>query len=97
MPVFLVESALPEFTPEFAARIPAHRAVVNRLFVKGKLLTYAVNADRTKWWCTVTAENEYEVMEILSEMPIIEFLNPEIHDLMIYNGQEQVLPPISLN
>ena len=97
MTVFLVESDLPEMTPEFIAMIPAHRQVVNRLFAEGHLLMYAVSEERDKWWCTVKAETEMEVMDILSEMPLLKYLNPVIHPLMFFNGAEQMLPAIYLN
>lgn len=80
-----------------ASLIPSHRMVVNELFEEGKLVMYSVSADLTKWWCCISARDEYAVMEILGRMPIIEFLNPEIHDLMFYNGAEQLMPRISLN
>jgi hypothetical protein len=97
MPVFLVESKLPPFSAEMAALIPAHREVVNDLFLEGKLVMYSVAADRSKWWCGVHASDEFEVLDILSRMPIIKFLKPEIHDLMFYNGADQFIPRISLN
>jgi muconolactone delta-isomerase len=97
MSVFLVESELPSITQEFMSLLPQHREVVNRLFAEGKLLMYAVNEGRTKWWCSVKAEDEFEVMDVLSQMPLIRFLNPQISSLMSYNGTEQLLPGISLN
>ncbi len=97
MPVFLVESPLPPVNAEMASLIPQHREVVNELFAEGKLVSYAVAADLSKWWCCVQAKNEFEVMEILGQMPLIPFLKPEIHDLMFYNGADQLMPRISLN
>jgi hypothetical protein len=97
MPVFLVESKLPVFTAEMAALIPTHRAVVNDLFTEGKLVMYSVSAERDRWWCGVQAEDQFEVMEVLARMPIIQYLRPEIHDLMLYNGADQLMSRFSLN
>jgi muconolactone delta-isomerase len=97
MSVFLVESEIPQITEEFLNLLPRHRQVVNRLFAEGKLLMYAVNEERSRWWCSVKAEDEFQVMDILSEMPLIRFLDPQISPLMFYNGTEQLLPGISLN
>ncbi|MBS3913757.1 MAG: hypothetical protein KG003_04615 [Bacteroidetes bacterium] len=97
MSVYLVESELPDITEEFMLLLPKHREVVNKLFADGKLLMYAVDEDRSKWWCSVKADDEFEVMDILSKMPLIRFLDPQIHGLMFYNGSEQLLPVISLN
>ncbi len=97
MAVFIVESDIPELTPEFMQLIPEHMQVVQRLFSEEKILTYAVSEDRTRWWCHIEAEDEMEVMEILGQMPIMPFMRPQIHGLMIYNTAEIGLPKISLN
>lgn len=97
MAVFIVESDIPELTPEFMRLIPQHMQVVQRLFSEEKILTYAVSEDRTRWWCHIEAEDEMEVMEILGQMPIMPFMRPQIHGLMIYNTAELGLPKISLN
>ena len=97
MAVFIVESDIPELTPEFMQLIPEHMQVVQRLFAEEKILTYAVSEDRTRWWCHIEAEDEMEVMEILGQMPIMPFLRPKIHDLLFYNTAEIGLPKISLN
>lgn len=97
MAIFLVESPLPALTPGLAKIIPEHRAVVNELFQEGLLVMYTVSADRSKWWCAVQAENEFEVIEVLERMPLFPFLKPFIHDLMFFNGADQFIPRISLN
>ena len=97
MAVFIVESDIPELTPEFMRLIPEHMQVVQRLFSEEKILTYAVSEDRTRWWCHIEAEDEMEVMEILGQMPIMPFMRPQIHGLMIYNTAELGLPKMSLN
>jgi len=97
MEVYIVESPLPEITPEFMELIPEHREVINTLFEEGRLMVYAVSEDLSKWWCHISARDEYEVMEILGRMPIMPFLKPEVHSLMIYNGTELQMPRFSLN
>lgn len=97
MAVFIVESDIPELTPEFMRLIPEHMQVVQRLFSEEKILTYAVSEDRIRWWCHIEAEDEMEVMEILGQMPIMPYLRPKIHDLLFYNTAEIGLPKISLN
>jgi len=66
-------------------------------FERGVLHMYAVNDMVDKWWCTIEADSESDVMLVLSEMPIIEWLNPVVHGLMFYNSADQMIPPISLN
>lgn len=97
MDVYLVESELPELTPDFIQMLPRHRRALDRLLAEGKILLYAVHEDKKKLWCTIRAEDEFQAMEILGELPIVRFLKPVIYGLMIYNGSERVLPGISLN
>jgi len=97
MALFLVESEIPRMDESFARLIPKQREYVDELFQRGVMQMYAVNDGIDKWWCTIEADTESDVMLILSEMPIIEWLNPEVHGLMFYNSADQMIPPISLN
>jgi hypothetical protein len=97
MAVYIVESSIPEISNEMMLLIPKHMRIVQDLMEEEKVLTYAVSADRKKWWCHIKADSEFEVMEILSMMPIMPFLKPEIHPLLIYNNAEYNLPKFSLN
>lgn len=97
MNVFFVESKIPEMNQEMLALIPSHRRYVEELFSNGVLKMYAVSEDRTRWWCAIKASDEMEVMDILSQMPIIDFLKPEIHSLMFFDEAVSELPGYSLN
>lgn len=97
MRVFIVESVLPEMTPEIMVAIPGHRKVINRLFNEGKIVAYAVNDTKSKLWCHIKAMDEYEVMDILQQMPLISVLRPVIHSTVIYDGVEDLVPRFSLN
>lgn len=97
MALYLVESDILSMDESMAKLIPKQRMYVDDLFERGVMQMYAVNDGIDKWWCTIEAENETEVMLILSEMPIIEWLTPVVHGLMFYNSADQMIPPISLN
>jgi muconolactone delta-isomerase len=97
MPFFLVESDISPLNEGMARVIPKQRAYVDELFQRGVIHMYAVDEDLNKWWCTIEAESESEVLLVLSEMPIIEWLTPRVHGLMFYNSADQMIPPISLN
>jgi hypothetical protein len=97
MALFLVESEIAQMDERMTKLIPKQRRYVDELFQRGVLQMYAVNDEISKWWCTIEAESESEVLLILSEMPIIEWLNPVVHGLMFYNSADQMMPPISLN
>ncbi|MGV3559654.1 hypothetical protein [Larkinella arboricola] len=98
MSQFMVEFALPaEITEEFTVRIPLQRLKVNELMENGKLITYALSFDRQKLWCVVKAQTEFEVMEIVSEFPLINFMDPIITELMFNNIVSLRMPLFSLN
>ena len=97
MPLFLVESDIDPLNERMAMRSPQQRQYVDELFQQGTLHMYAVNDTVDKWWCTIEAETESDVMLILAEMPIIEWLSPVVHGLMFYNAADQMIPPVSLN
>ena len=94
---FMVEFEVPqEITEDFARLIPAHRNHVNFLLAEGKLKSYALAMDRSGLWAIFMAESEFEVMEIISTMPLADYLVPHVTELMFHNSSEQVLQ-FSLN
>jgi len=97
MPLFLVESEIARINAMMTRLIPKQRQYVDELFERGVLHMYAVNDTVDKWWCTIEADSESDALLVLSEMPIIEWLNPVVHGLMFYNSADQMIPPISLN
>jgi hypothetical protein len=99
MSQFMVEFILPdEMTEEFIAKIPRQRLKINHLMETGKITAYSLAADRTKLWCIVKGDNEFDVMNIISEFPLIDFMQPTITELMFNNTATAVkLPLFSLN
>lgn len=98
MSQFMVEIELPVvMTEEFARKIPAQRQKVNELMELGCLVSYALTSDRTKLWCVIKAESEIEVMTIVSEFPLIDYMTPTISELMFNNMVALHLPLFSLN
>lgn len=98
MSQFMVEIELPVvMTEDFAKKIPAQRQKVNELMEQGTLISYALTSDRTKLWCVVKAESEIEVMTIVSEFPLIDYMSPTISELMFNNMVALRLPLFSLN
>jgi Muconolactone delta-isomerase len=98
MPQFMVEFQLAENRTEaFASLIPRQRQKVNELMEQGKIFTYTLAQDRSKLWCIVRAEDEFEVMSIVSEFPLIDFMNPTISELMFNNTVAIRMPLFSLN
>lgn len=95
--LFMVEFDLPELlTPEFVALIPAQRDLVNQWLAKGEIKGYSLSMDRSKLWVVFVSESEFVVLEKISEMPLSDYLEPEIRELAFHNTEELVLQ-FSLN
>lgn len=94
----MVEIALSEvMTEEFTQKIPAQRQKVNEMMEQGVLMSYALTEDRSKLWCVVKADSEYEVMTIMSEFPLVDYMDFIISELMFNNMVALRLPLFSLN
>lgn len=95
----MVEFVLPDaMTEDFIAKVPRQRLKINQLMETGKITAYSLAADRSKLWCIVKADNEFDVMEIISEFPLIDFMHPTISELMFNNTATAIkLPMFSLN
>ena len=99
MSQFMVEFILPDdMTEEFISKVPRQRLKINQLMEKGKITAYSLAADRSKLWCIVKADNEFDVMAIIAEFPLIDFMRPTISELMFNNTATAIkLPMFSLN
>jgi muconolactone delta-isomerase len=98
MSQYMVEIQLPAtMTEEYTEKIPAQRKKINELMEQGRLMSYALSEDRIKLWCVVRAESEFEVMSLISEFPLIDFMEPTICKLMFNNVVALRLPMFSLN
>ncbi|GJM34713.1 MAG: hypothetical protein DHS20C18_37140 [Saprospiraceae bacterium] len=94
---FMVEFELPEtMTEEFLALIPQQRYVINNMLVEGSLKSYSLSIDRSRLWAIFSAKSEFELMEIISSMPLSDYMTPQISELMFHNASE-VLMQFSLN
>lgn len=94
---YMVEFELPEeFTEEFMALVPRQRYVINQMMVEGVIQNYSLSVDRSKLWAVISAETEFEVMEQISRMPLIDYMIPHISQLMFHNSSMEVMQ-FSLN
>lgn len=44
-------------------------AVINRMLLEGRLLSYAFSQETSQWWAICCAETDYELQMVLTEMP----------------------------
>ena len=94
---YMVEFSLPDtFDEEFLELIPKQRATVNQMLIDGQLKSYSLSMDRSRLWAVVIGTSEFEVMEILAQLPLSDYMTPSISELMFYNASEVMLQ-FSLN
>lgn len=93
----MVEFELPEdFDDEFIALIPSQRLHIDELLALGKIRSYALSRDRSVLWVVVEAHSEFEVMEMISNMPLASYMQPFVSELMFYHTSEKLMQ-FSLN
>jgi homogentisate 1,2-dioxygenase len=98
MGAFLFQLELPEFDESLFAVIPVHRALINKLFSEGRILSYSVADNRSMIWCVINAEDEQEAMELVLKFPLYQFFTDvSCHPLLFHNNQPAMMPTISLN
>jgi len=95
---FMVDFTLPEvLSEEFMNMIPYQRAAINDLLAKGKLVTYALSLERSKLWAIFSAKSEMEVMKLINDLPLSNFLTADISLLTFHNTMEPEMPSFSIN
>jgi hypothetical protein len=77
--------------------IQEHREYINELIDEQVIEHYAVSMEVQTVWVTINAENKNEARMILSKSPFNKFWTLEIHELMIWDGQNYRLPAVQLN
>jgi len=89
---FMVEFELPEeLTNDFTNLIPAQRDTVSQLFSQGHLKSYSLATDRSVMWAIFMAESEFEVLEMVAQFPLAEFMTPYISELMFHSSDSRIL------
>lgn len=95
---YMVNLVLPEEPPQaFFDMVPYQEVVVERYLTEGKLVNYAQSMENGQCWAVFKANSELEVLEMLIDFPLTEFMEVEISLLAAYQTLEQPLPDFSLN
>ncbi len=99
MAKFIVTIQLPAvFTEDFVALIPRHRAFINQLFEDKVIDAYAISADRTQGWITMSGQNAEAIRLIVLKFPLYRFFREvKINELFIFDSISARFPPISMN
>lgn len=90
--LFMTEFKLPVvLTEDFVRLIPRQREFVTYLLAEGKIKSYSLSLDRSRLWVVFSAQTEYEVLEIISQFPLADYMTPSIMELAFHNAQDTVL------
>lgn len=95
---FMVDFTMPKEMPEeFMALIPRQRVAVNRLMNDGKLLNYSLSLEHGKLWAVFNVETQAELMELVYDLPLTDFMKVRISELTFYNAATAVSATFSVN
>jgi len=94
----MVDFSMPDIlNEEFMNLVPFQRSAVNKLFMEGKLLNYALSLENSRLWAVFSANSEMEVMDMIADLPLTPFMKVEISLLTFYNTMYPKMPEFSKN
>jgi hypothetical protein len=95
---YMVDFTLPSIiTERFSSHIPEQRALVNKYFEEGKLVTYGVSLETGRCWAVFNADTESEVLTLIRALPLTRFCHFRIHAMTFYNVMTARVPNFSVN
>ena len=95
---YMVDFTLPSvLSDEFIDLIPTQRAEVDLLLKEGKLVNYMLALEDAKLWAVFNANSEYEVMQLIAELPLTSFMEVKISQLTMHNTPQEAMPAFSMN
>jgi hypothetical protein len=95
---YMVVFTLPQpLADEFINQIPQQRRAVNRLLHEGKILNYSLSLEASKLWVTCSVHSEAELMELISGLPLTDFMKVHISELTFLHSANAFAPAFSVN
>ena len=77
--------------------IPEHSEIINSLIDEQVIDHYVVSMEIQTAWITMNAKNKREIKTYLSPSPLYKYWKIEVHELMVWDGQNYRLPAVQLN
>jgi len=95
---FMVNFVIPtEIPQDFLELLPYQEMVVDRYLEEGKLINYALSMDRRQLWAIFNANSEMEVLEMIIDFPLTEFMKVEISPLTQFQTTDFPFLKFSMN
>lgn len=87
-----------EMDDEFMTHVPLHRTYINSLINQNIIDHYAVSMESQRVWITITAESKEQVDQYIMKSPLYKYwVDYEIEELFVLDGQHYRLPTVQLN
>lgn len=77
--------------------VEEHRLYIDDLITEQVIEHYAVSMENQTVWVTINADNKTQVKKILNKSPFKKFWKLQVHELIIWDGQNYRLPAVQLN
>ena len=77
--------------------IPEHRELINKLIDELVIDHYIVSMEIQTAWITINAKTKKEAKSLLSSSPLYKYWKLDVHELMVWDGQNYRLPAVQLN
>ena len=95
---YMVEFTLPQpMTEDFISCIPQQRQAVNQLLHQGKILNYSLSLESFKLWVIFCVDTEVELMELISSLPLTDYMEVQINELTFFNSANAYSSTFSVN
>ena len=86
-----------QWNDEMMQLIPEHRKHINALIDDQVIDHYIVSMEIQTAWITINAKTKREAKSLLNPSPLYKYWKLEVHELMVWDGQNYRLPAVQLN
>jgi len=86
-----------QWNEEMMQLVPEHRDHINSLIDDQVIDHYVVSMEIQTVWITLNARTKREAKSYLSPSPFYKLWKIEVHELMVWDGQNYRLPAVQLN
>jgi hypothetical protein len=86
-----------QWSEDMMQHVPEHREIINSLIDEQVIDHYVVSMEIQTAWITMNAKNKREIKTYLSPSPLYKYWKIEVHELMVWDGQNYRLPAVQLN
>lgn len=95
---YLIEISFPKsFDRELMKLIPKQRAHFRAMMKQGIIVNYSLSVDWQMLWVIISAEDRFDVKNIIGSFPMHKYIYYKIHDLLFHESISINSPQLWLN